>query len=123
MKIIPYPRTKIENTDWVPVDPAKVVSGAPRCSYKILYTNASKEYYSGIYECTAGKWRVNYEEDEFCTLVEGKLILTSEAGEAQEFAAPDSFMIPTGFKGTMEALTYLRKCFVIYEKLKPETAG
>jgi uncharacterized cupin superfamily protein len=117
-KIISYPRTKIEDTEWTPVDPQKVVAGTPRSSYKILYSNPSKENYSGVFECTAGTWKVQYNEDEFCTLVEGKVTLTGEDGEAQTFSAPDSFLIPQGFKGTWEAHTYLRKYFVIYEKLK-----
>jgi hypothetical protein len=118
MKIIPYPRTKIEDTEWTALDPQKVLSGAPRSSYKILYANKSKELYSGVYECTAGKWTVHYEEDEFCTIVEGRIILTGEDGESHEFSAMDSFMIPAGFHGTWEALTYMRKFFVIYENIK-----
>ena len=118
MKLITYPVVKMEDTDWVPVDPAKIISGAPRCTYKILYTNPSKEFYTGVYECSTGKWHINYEEDEFCTLSEGQVRLTPNEGETQEFTAPATFTIPAGFQGTWEALGYVRKYFAIYEKLK-----
>lgn len=117
MQVIRYPRAKMDDTEWGPVDPKKVVAGEPRSSYKIIHSNASKEFYSGIFECTAGKWNVSYNEDEFCTLVEGSLILTNENGDTFEFSAPDSFLIPAGFKGTLETLTYVRRYFAIYEQI------
>jgi uncharacterized cupin superfamily protein len=117
-QIVRYPRTKMEDTEWNPMDPKRVVAGSPRSSYKIIYSHPSKEFYSGIFECTAGKWNVNYGEDEYCTLVEGKVVLTGEDGIPNEFSAPESFLIPAGFKGTWEAQTYVRRYFVIYEKLK-----
>jgi uncharacterized cupin superfamily protein len=84
----------------------------------MLYSSKSDEFHSGIYECTAGKWNVTYAEDEFCTLIEGSLRMTNEAGETQAYTAPDSFLIPSGYKGTWEAVTPIRKFFVIYEKAK-----
>lgn len=84
----------------------------------ILYTSPSRELVSGIYECTKGKWKVSYAEDEFCTLIEGSLCLANTEGEAQYYTAPDSFMIPAGYEGTWEAITAVRKHFVIYEKAK-----
>ncbi len=114
MKIIEYPSQPITNPEWSAVSPEKVISGAPKSAYRILYTSRDEKLISGIYECTAGKWRVSYDEDEFCTLLEGKLRMTSETGEIQEFTAPQSFLIPQGYKGFWEPLGQLRKFFVIY---------
>lgn len=118
MKIIPFPAEPLSNPEWSVVAPEKIISGQPRSAYKVLYTSQSEEFTAGIYECTAGKWKVSYAEDEFCTLIEGRLRMTSDKGEVQEFAAPDSFLIPAGFSGTWEPLGQLRKFFVIYEKSK-----
>src|ERR1700722_16508441 len=116
MKIISFPAAPLADAAWEPVEQEKLVSGQPKRAYKSLYSSRSDEFHTGIYECTPGKWRVAYSEDECCTLIEGKLKLTSEQGEVQEFQAPASFLIPSGYAGTWEALTRLRKFFVIYEK-------
>ncbi len=116
MRIIPFPATPLNDAEWSDIDPDKVIAGQPRCAYSILYTSASGECVSGIYACTPGKWRVSYTEDEFCTLTAGTVRLTSENGETQEFSAPQSFMIPSGYAGTWEALTAVQKFFVVYEK-------
>lgn len=120
MRIIPFPAEALKNAEWTDIDPAKVLSGQPRCAYSVLYTSASGECVSGIYACTPGKWRVSYSEDEFCTLTAGTVRLTSENGEMQEFSAPESFMIPSGYKGTWEAVTNVQKFFVVYEKSQTE---
>ncbi len=116
MKIIPCPTAPLENAAWDAVEADRVVSGQPKRTHKMLYSSKSDEFHSGIYECTAGKWKVTYNEDEFCTLIEGHVRLTNEQGEAQDFMAPESFLVPSGFKGTWEAVTPVRKFFVIYEK-------
>jgi uncharacterized cupin superfamily protein len=118
MKPIRFPTAPLQDTEWTPVAPEKIISGQPKSAYKILYTSKTEEFTAGIYECTAGKWKTSYAEDEFCTLIEGTVRLTNDKGEMMEFAAPDSFVIPSGFSGTWEPLSHLRKFFVIYEKLK-----
>lgn len=120
MKIIPFPDAALNKEEWVDVAPEKVIAGHPRCAYRVLYTSRSGEMSGGIYECTAGKWHVSYTEDEFCALTTGTVRLTSENGETQEFSAPQSFMIPSGYKGTWEAVTNVRKFFVVYEKSPQE---
>lgn len=117
MKIIPCPTAPLQGAEWDAVEQDRVVTGQPKRTYKTLYSSKSDEFHSGIYECTVGKWKVSYNEDEFCTLIEGHVRLTNDAGEAQDFKAPESFIVPSGFKGTWEAVTPVRKFFVIYEKV------
>lgn len=116
MKIIEFPLQSLTETEWTPVDPARILDGAPQSTYRVLYTSKSGDLTAGIYECTAGKWTTSYTEDEFCTLIEGRLRMTSDDGQVQEFVAGESFLIPSGYKGVWEPLTNLRKYFVIYEK-------
>jgi len=118
MKIIPFPTQPLQNAEWTAVALDKIVSGYPQSAYKVLYTSKTEEFTAGIYECTPGKWKTSYTEDEFCTLIEGRLRMTNDKGEVQEFQAPDSFLIPSGYSGTWEPLSQLRKFFVIYEKSK-----
>lgn len=113
MTPISFPAGPLQGVEWTPVEADKVVSGAPQQAYQILY---SKEgFTAGLYECTSGKWRVDYAgEDEFCTLIEGTVRLEGN-GVTHEYAAPQSFLIPAGFVGTWEAVTRVRKYFVIHE--------
>lgn len=116
MKVIACPSSPLKDASWEPVAPDRLISGAPKTAYHILHTSSSGEFTSGVYECTPGKWHVSYAEDEFCTLLEGHVRLTNQQGESQDFKAPDSFLIPSGYVGTWEAVTKVRKLFVIYEK-------
>ena len=118
MKLTIFPTEPLINAEWTAMAPDKIISGQPKAAYKVLYTSKSEEFTTGIYECTPGKWKTSYTEDEFCTLIEGKLRMTSDTGEVQEFQAPDSFLIPSGYFGIWEPLSHLRKFFVIYEKAK-----
>lgn len=117
---IACPTDPLHNAQWSPVASEKLVSGAPQTAYSVLHASSDGNFTAGIWECTAGKWRTNYlTDDEFCTLIEGHVVLTPESGPALEFRAPASFIIPRGFKGTWEAVTKVRKYFVIYESPQP----
>ncbi|MFN7113041.1 MAG: cupin domain-containing protein [Alphaproteobacteria bacterium] len=116
MQVIRLSPAPLADADRSPVDAAKVLDGTPDQAFDVVYTSQSGELSAGIYECSAGKWRVSYSEDEFCTLTEGTVRITDADGQTTEFRAPDSFMIPAGFNGTWEAVTPVRKFFVIYEK-------
>jgi len=114
LKTVPFPAEPLKDAEWSAVDAAKTISGAPQQAYRILYTNGALT--CGIYECTTGAWRVDYAgEDEFCTLIEGAVRLTDSAGNMQEYKTPESFLIPSGFSGVWEAVTGVRKYFVICE--------
>lgn len=116
MQVIRFSPAPLSGAERSAVDAAKVISGTPDHAFDVTYTSQSGDMSAGIYECTAGKWHVSYSEDEFCTLVEGTVRLTDADGTTTEFTAPASFLIPSGFKGTWEAVTPARKFFVIYEK-------
>lgn len=102
--------------DWSAVEPDRIIEGTPQSAAKVLYASSDDKFCAGIYACTAGKWKVSYSEDEFCTLIEGSVTLSDENGAAQTFSAPASFLIPAGFKGFWEPHGNLRKYFVIYEQ-------
>jgi hypothetical protein len=99
-----------------PVSPDRLVTGAPEQAFDVLHTSADGNFATGLYVCTIGAWRVHYNEDEFCTLIDGHVRLTAEDGTVQEFKAPASFTIPSGYQGTWEAVTPVKKFFAIYEK-------
>ena len=50
---------------------------------------------------------------EFCHILEGHWILTSESGQVTEVKAGDSFVFPNGWKGTAEVKEKLRKVYMM----------
>lgn len=96
-------------------DAEKLVSGTPRLAAWNHYADPTNQFFAGVWEGTRGAWRVRYSEHEFCHLLSGRVALVSEAGERQEFAAGDSFVIPSGFAGTWEVLENCRKLYAIFE--------
>jgi uncharacterized cupin superfamily protein len=84
------------------------------------YSGENGRLYCGIWESTPGKVVINYTEWEFCHLIEGRVVITSETGEEWQLGQGDAFMIPAGFRGTWETVETARKHYVI---LTPEPEG
>ena len=97
--------------DWVAGQPSP-----PRLLYH--YTDASGQFFAGLWAGTRGAWRVHYREHEFCHLLAGRIALVSDAGARCEFVAGDSFVIPAGFSGTWEVLEDCRKLYAIFESAR-----
>lgn len=93
-------------------EPGTVISGDPRFTTWSIEERDGK-IYSGIWEATPGKWAVDFTEWEYCRILTGRSLITSESGEAFEVGPGDGFMIRPGFKGTWEVLETTRKQYVI----------
>ena len=69
--------------------------------------------YAGIWEASPGKWRISYDEWEFCRILSGISIIAEDGGEARRVSSGDSFVLRPGFKGTWEVVETTRKEYVI----------
>ncbi|MGB3416902.1 MAG: cupin domain-containing protein [Mesorhizobium sp.] len=69
--------------------------------------------YAGIWESTPGKWRIEYDEWEFCHILSGVSVIAEDGGEARTVRAGDSFVLRSGFKGSWEVLETTRKEYVV----------
>lgn len=99
--------------------PGSVIAGAPVTRLQNYYTDGTGQFFSGIWEATPGKWPVSYAEEEFCGILEGKVVLTNAEGIAETFAKGDAFIIPKGFTGTWETIEPVKKWYVIFEAKTP----
>jgi uncharacterized cupin superfamily protein len=95
-----------------PIDPAKVLTGAPAEKVEVLYADPTEEFLVGLWECTAGSWRCRFDEEEYVRLIAGEVRLTDLAGGTVLFRPGDSFHVPSGFSGTWENVSDVRKIFV-----------
>ena len=83
---------------WVPVNldgvepeegaPAtgRVISGEPRFRTWNV-EQADGGLYAGIWESTPGKWRIEYEEWEFCHILSGVSVIMGDDGSARTVRA------------------------------------
>ena len=94
-----------------PIAADRLVEGAPHATTSLDYTRDGT--FAGEWSAGVGAWRVAYDEWEFCHLLEGVCELVPDDGEAQRFAAGDSFVIEPGFKGVWRVLQPMKKRFVV----------
>ena len=92
--------------------PDRLIDGDPRFRTWNV-EEADGGLYAGIWESTPGKWRIAYDEWEFCHILSGVSIITEEGGETRTARAGDSFIIRPGFRGTWEVVETTRKEYVI----------
>ncbi len=98
-----------------PIADEKLVSGSPQGWSVNQFTNAKENYFVGVWGSDTGKWKVNYSEDEFFTILEGEAILTEDGGEPQSLIPGDHMTVAAGFTGTWETIGSVKKLYVIYE--------
>lgn len=67
----------------------------------------------GLWQATPGKWRIRYDEWEYCRILEGLSVIAEDGGAARIVRAGDSFVIRPGFRGTWEVLETTLKDYVI----------
>jgi len=102
-----------------PTDPylppaERILSGHPEQRAWVLHQSADERYSCGVWECAPGKWRVVFDEQEFCQWLAGELVITADDGRVTRISAGDAFVTPRGFTGTWEVLSPARKYFAIY---------
>lgn len=100
-------------------DAERLLGGQPRLTVWNHYTDATEQFFAGVWAATCGRWVVRYSENEFCHLLTGRVIITSEEGERMEFCRGDSFVVPAGFVGTWEVTEDCRKLYAIFEPQAP----
>lgn len=93
----------------------KIIGGHPRQRVWSQYADPERKFFVGVWECEPGAWRIQYTEEEYCRIIEGRSILTNALGETFELTAGDEFVIPRGFSGVWEVVDRTRKVYVIYE--------
>lgn len=94
---------------------ARLLAGDPQLTVWNHYSDVTAQFFAGVWAASRGRWVVRYSEHEFCHLLAGRVMITSEEGERMEFGAGDSFVVPAGFVGTWEVTEDCRKLYAIFE--------
>jgi uncharacterized cupin superfamily protein len=67
----------------------------------------------GVWETTAGKWRRDVVEAEFCFILSGTATFSLEDGRSWTFGANDAVFFPAHCNGVWDVSEPLRKAFVV----------
>ena len=95
--------------------PERLLSGSPEHRVRNYFSDATGQFFAGIWQSSPGKWRVRYSENEFCHITGGRVRIEDEHGASWSFATGDTFVIPAGFVGTWQVLEPTSKLYVIFE--------
>jgi uncharacterized protein len=74
---------------------------------------AEDNMFAGTWESEPGTLKLDLDVTEFCHLLEGHWILTSESGQVTEVKAGDSWVFPRGWKGTAVVVEKVRKVYLM----------
>jgi uncharacterized cupin superfamily protein len=108
------PRPAVAAEDYF-VAPEKLLEGNPKQTVWIEYQDAGGHFCAGLWSSEVGAWRIRYTEEEYCRILEGRSVITDEAGHAVSVGPGDEFTIPAGFTGTWRVVEPTLKRFVIHE--------
>lgn len=92
-------------------DPDRLISGDPQ--FRTWNIEERDGLYCGIWESTPGKWKIAYDEWEYCHILSGVSVISEDGGAAVQIKAGDSFVLRPGFKGTWEVIETTRKDYVV----------
>lgn len=91
--------------------PDRLISGSPE--FTTWNVEERNGLYCGIWRSTPGKWRIQYDEWEYCRILDGHSVLTDSDGQEHHVKAGDGFILRPGFSGTWEVLETTTKEYVI----------
>ena len=92
--------------------PDRLISGNPQFTTWNL-EEREERLYCGIWQSTPGKWRISYDEWEYCRILSGVSLINGDDGTALQVGPGDSFVLRPGFSGTWEVIETTRKEYVI----------
>ncbi|TCD14422.1 cupin domain-containing protein [Oricola cellulosilytica] len=91
--------------------PEKAISGDPE--FTTWNVEERDGLYCGVWQATPGKWKISYDEWEFCHILQGVSVIAEDGGNVRTVRAGDSFVLRPGFEGTWEVIETTRKEYVI----------
>ena len=98
--------------DGAPLE-SRLLAGDPKFRTWTFEETPDSKLFAGVWESTPGKWRIVYDEWEYCSIISGVSVVTRDGAAPQRLVAGDAFIIQPGFEGTWEVVETTRKLFVV----------
>lgn len=112
--IIDFQTSQPDRSESAPA-PERLLAGSPKQVVQNFFSDPTGQFHCGIWESTAGRWRVKYSEHEFCHVTHGRVRISDAYGRSKEFGSGASFVIPAGFEGEWHVLEPMKKFYAIFE--------
>jgi uncharacterized cupin superfamily protein len=109
----PLKRLELEPFEAGAPKPDRLIEGSPRFRTWTFDVHDGDTMFSGVWESTPGKWRIAYDEWEFCSILSGESLIEGDDGSRLHVRAGDSFALKPGFAGTWQVIDTTRKLFVV----------
>lgn len=103
--------TSIELENWGPLPEA---TGAPMATAGITLWTGENGAEVGLWKCAPGPSRWLQEENEFITVITGRMTVTEDGGESYEVKAGESAFFPKGWSGVWDLHEEILKVFAIF---------
>lgn len=100
-----------------PLSPSSVLSGTPASRSKTLARSNDWAANIVIWECTAGRFKWHFTQDETLFVVSGETVMTSEKGEERHLGPGDIAFFPAGTRCTFLVPDGIRKVAVVRESM------
>jgi uncharacterized cupin superfamily protein len=97
----------------MPIDPAWILEGTPDARGTVLLQSADKLLSSGLWSCTAGRFRWIFSWDEFVRILEGEATITDETGKSITLKAGDLAHFPRGAATEWHVPRFVKKVFTL----------
>jgi uncharacterized cupin superfamily protein len=97
-----------------PIDASCIEEGTPEARCSTLTESPDKRLSSGLWECTAGKFKVAFAVDEIVHILDGEVIVRDDGGGAVHTLRPgDAAYFPLGLVTHWHVPQFVRKFFVV----------
>ncbi len=94
-----------------PLPPEIVLTGAPRASGTVLSKSADGRIVRGLWDCTPGSFRWNWNYDETIVVVSGRVTVTLDDGRKVELNPGDMAFFERGQGSVWTVHEHFRKGF------------
>jgi uncharacterized cupin superfamily protein len=97
-----------------PIEPSSIEQGCPVARCLTFAESQKKHMWSGLWECSAGKFRWVYGGDEIVQILEGEVVVREEGtGVVHTLHAGDAAYFPAGLVAHWEVPSFVKKFFVL----------
>jgi uncharacterized cupin superfamily protein len=100
-----------------PIPPDWILSGNPEARSKQLARSHDWTTNIVVWECTAGRYKWHYGQDEVVIVISGEGFMTNEKGEERRFGPGDVGFFPAGTSSTWHHPDHFRKVAVVKETM------
>lgn len=91
----------------------RLVSGQPEGWARTDFESPDGRFSAGVWRCTPGRWRIAYDENEYCRILSGKGAVIAADGTVRPIGPGDEFVIAAGFSGEWLVEETMTKTWVI----------